>query len=122
MQLAREPLALELLPLEQRTHGAAADTLGQLDRDRSAVGECLCDPHVGVGKARAGAALVVGDDNAHCVVAHDQRHVESGARLDETRRALVDLWIVDQRVDSLATAPLECPAGLRAPRVDPETA
>ena len=73
-------------------------------------------------KRGLGAALVVGDDNADCVVAHDQRDVESGARLDETRRALVDLRIVDQRVDSLATAPLERPAGLRAPRVDPETA
>ena len=104
VQLAREPLALELLPLEQRLHGLAADALRELERDRGAVREGLRDAHVGVREARVGAALVVGDDDADRPAVRDQRHVERRGRLDQPRRGLVDLGVVDQRVDALGAA------------------
>ena len=57
VQLAREPRALELLPLEQRAHRLASDPLGELECERGAVRERLRDPHVGVGEARSAPRL-----------------------------------------------------------------
>ena len=77
-------------------------------------GERLREPQVVVGEARARARFVVGDDDADRTSADDERNVEPRTDAEPASRLLVDLGILEHRVDPLAAAALEDAAGLRA--------
>ena len=59
VQLARDPLALQLLGLDDASHGITAHALGQVDRNRRARGERLGQANVAVREARRRSGLVV---------------------------------------------------------------
>ena len=113
VQLARQPAPLELLRLDDAAQRVAGDTRGLVDGDGGARGEGLGEAQVVIGEARVGALLVVGDDDADRSPAGDQRDVEPAARAEPAGRVLVDLGIVEERVDPLRPAPLEHAAALR---------
>ena len=69
-------------------------------------------------KRGSGPTLVVRADHADRLVADDERHVERGAHLEPARRLLVDLGVLEHRVDALAALPLEHARRLRARRQD----
>ena len=54
------------------------------------------------------------DHDADRPAAHDQRDVERRLHTEPAGGLLVDLWIVEHRVDALAAPTFEHPAGLRA--------
>ena len=114
MQLAREPSALELLRLDHPADGVATDPLGKVDGDRSTGGERLREPQVVLAEHGRRSLLVVRDHDADRPSAHDQRHVQRRVDAEPTGRLLVDLRIVEQRVDPLAAAALEHASRLRA--------
>ena len=64
MQLARQAAPLELLRLDDPAQRVAGDACGEVDGDSGAWGEGLGQAQVGIGEARVGALLVVGDDHA----------------------------------------------------------
>ena len=107
VELAREPLALELLRLHDAADGVPRHALRQLDGDGGPGGERLGEPEVVVGEARVGAVLVVDLDHTDRLVARDQRHPEAGAGAELPRDLLVHLGIVEHRVDPLAPPALE---------------
>ena len=114
MQLAGEPLALELLGGDDPAQRVALDPLRELHRDRRSCGEGLREPHVVVGEACiCGAGLVVGSDHADRPAVDDERHPDSRAGADLPRQAAVYLGVVDDRVDPLTAAALEHAASLR---------
>ena len=55
----------------------------------------------------------MGDDDPDRLPPHEQRHVEPGRRSDLPGELLVDLGVVEQRVDAFASPPLEDPRALR---------
>ena len=57
--------------------------------------------------------LVVHGDDPDCLAARDQRDVEPGPCTEPARLLLVDLRIVEQRVDPRTLASLQNPAALR---------
>ena len=65
-------------------------------------------------KRRVRAGLVVRDHDSDRAAARDQRDVERRVDAEPPRRLLVDLRILEHRVDALAAAPLEHTARLRA--------
>ena len=113
MQLAREPAPLELLRLDHAAQRVAGDAGGEIDGDGGARGERLGEAQVGLGEARVGAFLVVGDDQTDRAPAGDEGNVEAAAGAEPPGRLLVDLGVVEQRIDPLGPAPLEHPAALR---------
>ena len=60
VELAREPPALELLPLDHAAERVAGDAVGEVDGDRRARGERLGEPQLLVGEARVGARACCG--------------------------------------------------------------
>ena len=113
MQLAREPRPLELLCVDDAAQGVAADALGEVDGDRRPRDERLGEAHVPFVEARVGAELVVRDDDADRLAAHDQRHVDRGGDAELAGDALVDLGVVDDGVDALGLPALEHASDLR---------
>ena len=113
VELAREPAPLELLRLDHAAQRVARDARGEVDGDRGPRREGLGEAQVVVGEARVGALPVVGDDHADRPLAGDERDVEAAARAEPPGGVLVDLGIVDERVDPLGPAPLEHAAALR---------
>ena len=101
-----------------RRTASRLDALGQVDRDRGPRRERLGETEVVVGEARVGAALVVGDDDADRLARGRRSGTNSAASGRRAARAhvLVDLGVVEQRVDPLAAAALEHAAALRAGR------
>ena len=59
-------------------------------------------------------ALVVSGDDADRAVAHDHRNEQARPYPDPARDLLVDLGVLERRVDPLAPSPFEHPAALRA--------
>ena len=114
MQLAREPPPLELLAGDHTAEGVAGDALREVDRRRRPLRERLCDPQVVVGEARVAADLVEGAHDADRFVPQHERDEQAGARADPAGELLVDLGVVDDRVDALAPPPLEDPRALGA--------
>ena len=115
VQLPRQPAPLELLCLDDPTQRVAGDTRGEVDRDSGARSEGLGQAQVGIGEAWVGAIPVVGDDHADRPPAGDEGDVEAAAGAEPAGRFLVDLGIVEERVDPLArrrssTRPLFDPA------------
>src|SRR5262249_62324909 len=78
----------------------------------------LRQPDVGVREAAVDAALVVRRENTYRTAACEQRHPEAGPGFDQPRRLVVDVGIVEHRVDALALAALGHPAALRALPLD----
>ena len=64
VQLPREPAPLELLRLDDPAERVAGDPRRQVDGDCGTRSEGLGQAQVGIGEARVGALLVVGDDHA----------------------------------------------------------
>src|SRR5205085_10797519 len=113
MQLAREPLPLELLSSDDAPERVRCHSSRQIDRDRSARRELLRESQVVVPEAWIRTKLVVRDDHADRLVPREERHVETGPRAELSRGVLVDFGIVDQRVDALAVSAREHASGLR---------
>ena len=118
VQLAREPLALELLRLHHSAHGVAAHALGEVDAGRGPGGQRLREPQVVVGEARIGPGPVVRHDDADRRAADHERNVEARVDAEPADRLLVDLGILEHRVDPLAPAALEDAAHLGVVEVE----
>ena len=118
MELACETPALELLSLDHATDRVARDAFGEVDRDGGACGEDLGEPQVGVGESRVAAELVVDDDDPDRTAARDQGDVDARANAQPPCVVLIDLGVVDDRVDAGACRRCStCRSSLRA--VDP---
>ena len=107
MQLASQTLALELLGRDDAAQGSAGHSLGELDRDGGPVGEQLRHTLVVLREAGIAADLVVQADDPEGVIVGEQRDEEARAGADTARDDLVDLRIVEYRVDSLGPPPVE---------------
>ena len=114
VQLPRQPLALELLGADDAAQRIARHALGEVDCYRDPGREGLGQPQVLVGEARIAALLVVGREDADRPATQEERHEEAGPRAHRPPGFLVDLEVLDHRVDSLAATPIEHAAGLRA--------
>ena len=114
VQLARQAGSFELLRLDDTPDGVAADALGEVDGDRSTRAERLSQTKIVLGECRRRPLLVVGDHDPDRPPPHEQRHVKPGVDAHTPGRLLVDLRIVEQRVDPLTSTALENAAGLRA--------
>ena len=112
VKLAREPLPLGLLTFEQRPHGLSADTLGELDGHGCSIRKRLRQPHVCIGESVIGVGFVVRSHHAHGATVDAQRDIQGRRRIEQPRRRLVDLGIVDEGVDALRTVAFERPPGL----------
>src|SRR5919197_4842768 len=113
MELTRQPLPLKLLAGHDSPERIALNATREVDGDRSSCGELLRQAQIRVAKACVGAELVVRDDQANRFLASEQRDIEPAGRPELARRLLVDLRIVEDRVDALATPALEYTTGLR---------
>jgi hypothetical protein len=118
VQLAGEPPSLELLPLEHPAERVPCDSLREVDRERRARREDLRETDVGVGEAGLRAELVVDGDDPDRPAADEQRHVEPGADAHPARLVLVDLRVVEDRVDAGALTTLEDAPALRAGAIE----
>ena len=118
VELASQASALDLLCLDDTTDGVAAHALGQVDCGRRTRGERLGQSYVVVEEARRRAELVVSDDDAHRPTAHQERNVESRRDAHSASGLLIDLRIVQHRVDPLAVPPLQDAARLRAAELE----
>ncbi len=117
MQLAREAAALELLRLDNAPERVARNPLREIDRDRRARAEGLGEPEVVVRKAGIRQQLVVRGEQADRAATRDERNPETGPRTETAHDLVVDLGIVENRVDALAAAALDhAPALRRRPR------
>ena len=113
VELAGESLSLELLALDDPAERISCDPPREIDGDRRPRRELLRQPQVGVGEARVRAELVVGDHDADRLVAHEQRHEQAGPGAEQPRGPLIDLRVVEHRIDPLAAPALEHTARLR---------
>ena len=113
VELAREPATLELLPRDHPAQRVAGDPVGEVDGHRSARAEGLGQAQVLVGEARVGPELVVRGDHPDRPVGDDHRHEEPRAQADAPGELLVDLDVLERRVDALAPPPLEHASALR---------
>ena len=102
VQASRDPAPFSLLAFEEPLDRLAADSLDQLDRECGPVRERLGEAQVDVGEAWIAAQLVPRRDHREHPLAHDQGNDEGRGGGDDARRGLVDLGIVDDRVDPLA--------------------
>ena len=107
MQLAGQSCSLELLRLDDAADGVLADSLRQVDCDRGPRPERLRQAQVVLAEHRGRPVLVVRDHDSDRSSAHYQRHVERRMDTQAPSRLLVDLRIVEQRVDPLAPAAVE---------------
>ena len=109
VQLAREPLPLELLRADDAAQRVAGDALGEVDGDGRACGEGLGQAQVLVGEARRRCPPCRARRSRRSRRSRsEQRHVEPGPGARSCRAGLlVDLEVVDHRVDALAAPPLE---------------
>ena len=78
------------------------------------------DPHVGVGEARVGPRLSYATTTPTARSRTISGTNSAGARVDEPRHDLVDLRVVDQRVDPLAAPACQRAARLRVLPVEPQ--
>ena len=92
----------------------AADALREVDRDRRPGRERLRQAQVVLAEGGRLALLVVRDHHADRPPAGDERHEQSRANTEPPRRLLVDLGVVQHRVDALAAAALQDASRLRA--------
>ena len=113
VELAREPAALELLTRDHPAQRVAGDPVGEVDGHRRARAEGLGQAQVLVGEARVGPELVVRGDHPDRPVGDDHRHEEARAQPDAPGELLVDLDVLERRVDALAPPPLEHASALR---------
>ena len=64
VELPRQPAPLELLRFDDPAQRVAGDPRREVDSDSGTWSEGLGEAQVGIGEARVGALLVVGDDHA----------------------------------------------------------
>ena len=99
VQLAREARPLQLLRLDDPPDGVPAHPLGEIDGDRSTGSERLRQTKVVLAEDRGDSLLVVGDHDPDRPSAHEQRHVQRRMDAESPRRLLIDLRIVQHRID-----------------------
>ena len=109
MELEREATPFALLRLDHPSDRVPCDSLRHRDGHRRAGGEDLGHPKVAVTEPGISAQLVVDGDDPDCLAARDQRDVEPRTRTEPARLFLVDLRIVEQRVDPRTLAPFAEP-------------
>ena len=114
VELARQPAPLELLRLDHPAQRIARDARREVDGDGGPGRERLGEPQVGLGEAGVAAFAVVRDDHADRPARGEERGVEAAAGAEAPGRLLVDLGIVEERVDPLGAAALQDAAALRA--------
>ena len=115
VQLPCEPASLELLARDDAAKRIPGDPAREIDGDGGAIGELLGESQIGAGETGVGADLVVCDQHPDRPLTCKQRHVEAGRGADPARDVLVHLGILEQRVDSLAAAPLSTRAVFESP-------
>ena len=93
----------------------------QVDGYRGARSEDLREPKVAVCEARVFALLVMSDDDPDRSSAGEQRDVEAGTCVYGTRRMLIDLGIVRERVHAFGTSTLEHAAALGSGSLEAQT-
>ena len=113
MELPCQPAPLELLRRHDAPERVALHTFGQIDRNRRARRKRLRKPEVVVGEAGIGHELVMRCEQADRAPAGDERHPEPGAGAEAAHDLVVDLGIVEDRIDPLAAAALDHPSALR---------
>ena len=118
VQLACEAFPLRLLPFEQPSHGLTPYALGQLHRDGGAIRERLREPHVRIGEPMVGSRLVVGGDDPNGAAVNAQWDVQRGRGIEQAGCGLVDLWVIDQRIDPLGPVAAKRPPCFRALHVE----
>ncbi len=114
MELARQPRTLQLLCLEHAPDGVAADPLREVDGDGCPRGERLGQAELLVREGSDRSEAVVCDDHPDALPSRDERNVERRADPEQSRRVLVDLGILDERIDPFAPRAVEDAAGLGA--------
>ena len=89
------------------------DSLGEVDRDGRTRGKRLREAQIGVREAGIGPKLVVSRQHTDRPSPDEQRHPEACASAEQTHRLVVDVGVVQDRVDTLALATFEDAPALR---------
>jgi hypothetical protein len=114
VELARQTTALQLLRIDDASECIPLNALGALDRHRRALRERLGEAEIVIVEPWVGALLVMARDHADRTARGDERHPDSRRHPIPAGGLLVDLGVVEHRVDALASPPLEDEPVLRA--------
>jgi hypothetical protein len=113
VQLSRESPAFELLRSHDAPERVALHSFRQVDGDRCARGERLRQPKIVVGETGIREELVMRCEQADRATARDERYPETGARAEAAHHLVIDLGVVEHRVDPFAAAALDHAPALR---------
>jgi hypothetical protein len=100
VELEREATSFLLLCRHDAAHGVARDAFRQRECDRGTPGEDLGETKVAVAESTVHGQLVVDGDHAQSMAARHERRVQPGSCAERAGLGLVDVGIVEKRVDA----------------------